>query len=299
MGTAIGKMLFVFLLIISATPSFAATDSKGAETPKGCPLPDAVRSVDEFVDGRNSEIAEISSHALSEQSAAVANANQPGVAVGRQMTAEEQDRFNIARHAMIQTTIEAVNLSDFQRDVHVISEVFGVAKLADLYDVKQSDLGRDDPRQFYYKILLMLQANQPKPTRTALIRSGIDCDPEAGLFMEEEFASRQIAQNSVLAPQMQELVADIERLRVLYQVVWKTFGHSADDVRAMRWNGDDPFIPDTVTPMIEGSDDVSKRIYKIVVAYIDSQMPTETTFEARHRQKIGEKAERDFPLKDQ
>lgn len=173
-----------------------------------------------------------------------------------------------------------------------------MAKLADLYGVKQSDLGRDDPRQFYYKILLMLQANQPKPTRTALIKSGIDCDPEAGLFMEEEFAARQIEKNSALAPQMQDLVANIERLRVLYQVVWKTFGHSADDVRAMRWNGDDPFVPDTVTPMIEGSDDVSKRIYKIVVAYIDSQMPTEATFDARHRQRIGENAQHAFPLNE-
>ena len=66
----------------------------------------------------------------------------------------------------------------------------------------------------------------------------------------------------------------------------------------MRWNGDDPFVPDTVTPMIEGSDDVSKRIYKIVVAYIDSQMPTEATFDARHRQRIGENAQHAFPLNE-
>jgi hypothetical protein len=176
--------------------------------------------------------------------------------------------------------------------------VLSVAKLADLYDVKQSDLGQDDPRQFYYKVLLMLRANQPKPPRTAQVRIDIKCDVEAGLYWEEEDSLHQLAQQDVTAPQMSLLVADIERLRSLQQAFWKIFNHGAADVRAIRWSGDEPYIPDTMTPLVEGSDDLTKRLYKIVVAYIDERLPTDKEFEAKFRQKMAEKAERDNPLTD-
>lgn len=290
------KYFGVCLVMLTMTPTVFA-ESKAEDTPEGCPLSTAIQGIDGFVEERLGVINHSNMHELSEMTAASANAKTPGVAIGSQMTPKEIERFNAARHALVNLAMEKMDIQKFQRNAHLISEVLEVAKLADSYDVKQGDLGRDDPRQFYYKILLMLRANQPKTTRTT--RINIKCDPEAGLYFEEDFALHQITDNSVLAPQMKNLIADIERLRSLYQVFWKAFNHNIDDDRATRWNGDEANTPDTLAPMVEGSDEVTKRLYKIVVAYIDEQLPTEEALVSKYRRKISEKAQADNPLKDQ
>jgi hypothetical protein len=183
--------------------------------------------------------------------------------------------------------------------VHVVAEVLAVAKLADLYEIKQSDIQRDDPRQFYYKILLMLRANEPQVSQTPRVDFGIDCDPEAGLFWEEDFALHQLAKGGDLDPYMTNLVSDIERIRTLYQLCWKLFNHGTEDIHGTRWNGDEAYTPDSISLMINGSNEVTKRLYNIVIAYIDAQMPSEKEFQAKHQQRVTDEANRKFPTKKQ
>jgi hypothetical protein len=54
--------------------------------------------------------------------------------------------------------------------------------------------GDADPRRFYFTVLKGLRVAQPRTPRTPLIGVGIDCDPEAGLYFEEEF-NRSSLQN--------------------------------------------------------------------------------------------------------
>ena len=69
---------------------------------------------------------------------------------------------------------------------------------------------------------------------TPLISVGIDCDPEAGLYFEEEFNQQQLAKSGA-NQRLVDLVFDIERLRTLYQLSWNLFNKGMDDVRATTW----------------------------------------------------------------
>lgn len=264
---------------------------------QGCPFAVSLQQIDSFVEHRYSELARVQSQFVTEMAEAGKNATKPNVAIGLQMTPDELQRFNTARHKTIEIGAEELKFSKLQRDAHVIAEVLAVAKLADLYEVRQSDLQRDDPRQFYYKILLMLRANQPQVSQSTRVDFGIDCDPEAGLYWEEDFALHELAK--VPDPHMTNLVSDIERIRTLYHLCWKLFTNGIDDIHATRWNGDEPYIPDSIALMINGSNEITKRLYNIVIAYIDAQMPSEKEFENKYRQGVVDEANRKFPVNKQ
>src|SRR6202795_3163625 len=102
---------FAALIVFAAMASTAFGEQKAEETVQGCPLSAAIQNVDSFVEKRNSEIAESNIHDLSEETAASANATKPGIAIARQMTREEIDRFNAARHSMIDSAVAGLNLS--------------------------------------------------------------------------------------------------------------------------------------------------------------------------------------------
>jgi hypothetical protein len=292
------------LLLIGAFCGLASVFSAHAQQQapdklQGCPFPISVQQVDEFVQHRYGDRAGVQQTVLAELADASKNATKPGIAIGMQMTPQEMQRFNTARHTLVEMGVEELKFSKLQRDVHVVAEVLAVAKLADLYEIKQSDIQRDDPRQFYYKILLMLRANEPQVSQTPRVDFGIDCDPEAGLFWEEDFALHQLAKGGDLDPYMTNLVSDIERIRTLYQLCWKLFNHGTEDIHGTRWNGDEAYTPDSISLMINGSNEVTKRLYNIVIAYIDAQMPSEKEFQAKHQQRVTDEANRKFPTKKQ
>jgi hypothetical protein len=182
----------------------------------------------------------------------ISKARKPGVPVRDQLTPKDLNRYNQLRHAQIQLDAERSEFSNFQRDVHVIAETYKVAELADLYETSVESLGDADPRRFYFTILTELRIAKPRTPRTPLISVGMDCDPEAGLFFEEEFNQQQLAKIGA-NQRLVDLVFDIERLRTFYQLSWNLFNKGIDDVRATTWSGDSPSTPDTITPMIDAS----------------------------------------------
>ena len=194
---------------------------------KGCPIEFAVQQVDTFVTSQSVKISGQTVPLLDEMAALSSKATKPGVAIGDQLSRQDRDRFSQLRHANILLNAERVKFSDFLRDVHVIYDTYKVAELADLYEVTADKLGKADPRRFYLVVLQGLRIAQPRTMRTPLINVGIGCDPETGLFFQEEFYQQQLAKSGADQHTV-DLVFDIERLRTLYQLTWNLFN------RAMR-----------------------------------------------------------------
>jgi hypothetical protein len=116
---------------------------------------------------------------------------------------------------------------------------------------------------------------------------------------QEDFALHQLAKGGAPDPHMTNLVSDIERIRALYQLCWKLFNHGIEDIHGTRWNGDEAYTPDSINPMIDGSNDATKRLYNIVIAYIDAQMPSEKELQAKFQHRVADEANRKFPTKKQ
>ncbi len=221
-------------------------------------------------------------------------ATKPGISIGEQLSPKDIDRFNQLRHLNIQLDVEKLRLSDFQRDAHVIYETYEVAELSDLYDTKIDNLGEADPRRFYFVVLQGLRIAQPRTTRTPLVNVGIECDPEAGLYFQEEFYQHELAKSGANQRTV-NLIFDIERLRTLYQLNWNLFNKGIDDVRATNWNGDIPSTPDSVTPMIATSSAATQNIYKAIIPYIEKQFPSKIALQTRFMQTQVQQATRDYP----
>jgi hypothetical protein len=196
----------------------------------------------------------------------------------------------------MQSAAERLIISDYQRDVHVVYDTYKIANLADLYEVRLEDLSDGDPRRFYFTILNKLRVAQPRAPQTPQISAVIECDPEAGLFFEQEFNRRQLAKVGA-EQRLVNLVFDIERLRTLYQLSWNLFTKSLDEGRATTWNGDKPNSPDRINPMIATSSTATQNMYKTIVPYIDQQFPSELRFETRFLAKVRRQAEQDYPVK--
>jgi hypothetical protein len=222
-------------------------------------------------------------------------ASRPGVAIKDQLSAQDLERFMQLRHANIQLDIERLKFSGFQRDVHLVYDTYKAVELVDLYDVTLDSLGNADPRRFYIVILQGLRAAQPRTMKTPLINSGIGCDPEAGLYFEEQFYQQQLAKTGA-DQRTVNMVFDIERLRTLYQLAWNLFNKGIDDVRQTTWKGDDPQPPDNITPMIATSSAATQTIYKTIIPYIDQQLPSEVTLEMRFKQSLVQQATHDYPV---
>ncbi|MFZ2079407.1 MAG: hypothetical protein WAV38_22710 [Xanthobacteraceae bacterium] len=216
--------------------------------------------------------------------------------MGDQLSQNDRNRFQQAQHANVEIDAERMRLSDFQRDVHVIFETYHVAELADRYEVGAESLGDADPRRFYFVILQGLRIAQPRTPRTPLISVGIECDPEAGLYFQEEFYQRQLAQSGA-DQHLVDLVFDIERLRTMYQLSWNIFNKGISDLRATTWTGETPSAPDSITPMISTSTAATQSIYRAIFPYIEKQFPSATTFEMRFRQNMVQQATHDFPVR--
>jgi hypothetical protein len=285
--------LVVLLGAITAASNPAYSDT--SNLPKGCPIESAVQQVDSFVDSQFSKYAEASMPLLNEIDAINSKASKPGVPIGDQLSQKDRDRFNQLRHANIQLDAEKLKISDFQRDVHLIYETYKVAELADLYEAKISSLGNADPRRFYFVILQGLRVAQPRTTATALVSEGIECDPEAGLYFQEQFNQQELAKSGA-NQQLVNLIFDIERLRTLYKLCWNLFNNGLRDLRATTWAGDTPNSPDSVTPMIATSSAATQNIFKTIIPYIDEQLPSEKTFEMRFMQMQVQQASHDYPV---
>ena len=113
-----------------------------------------------------------------------------------------------------------------------------MAKFVDLYNMKKEQLGDASPLRFYLVILDMLRITQPRVSPTQLIKTGIACDPEAGLFWEEQFYQQQLAQYGA-DQKLSTMIFDIELLRTLYQLSWNVFNKGISDVRATKWVDDE------------------------------------------------------------
>lgn len=289
--------LFSLIILISAViaASITSAHSDTANGPKGCPIEVAVQQVDDFVRTQMSKYAEQSTPILEELETISNKANKPGVSIGDQLSPKDRDRFNQLRHANIQLDAERTQISDLQRDAHLIYETYKATEIADLYEVKKDDLGDADPRRFYFVVLQGLRIAQPRITRTPLVNVGIECDPEAGLYFQEGLYQQQLSQSGA-DQRLVNLIFDIERLRTLYQLDWNLFNKGIGDLRATTWNGDTPSSPDSITPMIATSSAATQNIYKAIIPYIKKQLPSEVTFEMRFRQTLIQQAGRDYPV---
>jgi hypothetical protein len=168
--------------------------------------------VDEFVEKRMADYASQTKLVLDGMRSIGEKAKKPGVALGEQLSRDDIKKFNDLRRRLASISSEKNMVSNYQRDVEVIAETYKVAKLADLYDVKKEALAASDPRNFYFTILEGLRVAEPRTSRKPLNRSDINCDPEAGLYFEEEFNQQQLAKYGA-NQRVVNLIFDIERLR--------------------------------------------------------------------------------------
>ena len=223
----VGALTLLGAIAVAGNEVYAQTTTE----PKGCPLEIAVQQVDSFVSSQSSKISSQTLPLADEMAALLSKASKPGIAAGEQLSQKDRDRFNQIRHTQIQLDVERLKFSDFQRDVHLIYDTYKVAELADLYEVKIENLGEADPRRFYLIVLQDLRIAQPRTMRTPLINTGIGCDPEAGLYFEEEIYQQMLAESGANQRTV-DLVFDIERLRTLYQLAWNLFDKGFNDVRS-------------------------------------------------------------------
>jgi hypothetical protein len=197
---------------------------------------------------------------------------------------------------LTQIGVEELKLSKYQRDVYVISEVYKVAQLVNLYDAKKDDFGEADPRRFYFTVLQSLKLAQPRTQRTPLTKTPLDCSLEAGLYFEEEMNQRQLA-NYGADSRLVELIFDIERLRTFHLLSWNLYRIGVADARATTWVGDEPRAPDNLTPMIENSSAAIQNMYKAIIPYVDTNYRSSKEFEVAFMQKMNQDAARDFPVR--
>ena len=96
---------------------------------KGCPFEVSVQNVDRFVSTCLADMATTEGPILHDMSVISTKAKKPGVAIGRQLDAQDIDSFNRSRHLLIQLQAEELQYSNFQRDVHIIAATLEVANL--------------------------------------------------------------------------------------------------------------------------------------------------------------------------
>jgi hypothetical protein len=290
-------MLFITIVGVVLSCSSAMAQSPKAAPPTGCPLDIAIQKVDEFESNRTAEYAKNSQLLLKAMSDLIhEKANKPGASIGQQLSPQDLTKFNQLRHALALNDAEAMMVGNFQRDVHVIAETYNVAELADLYEVTKDSLGDADPRRFYFTILESLRIAQPRTPRTPQVSLGIDCDPEAGLYLYEEF-NQQVLAKSGANQRLVNLVFDIERLRTLYQLCWNLFNKGIDDTRKTTWAGDTPKTVSTIAPYIANSGTAIQTMYKEIIPYIDAQFPSKYAFEQAFKAKTKREAEQDYPAR--
>jgi hypothetical protein len=297
-----GSHRTMLLIAIVGACLFFACSSAMAQSPKaappiGCPLNVAIQKIDEFEVNRMAEYANNSQLLLNAMNKLIDDkANKPGASIGQQLSPQDLTKFNQLRRALALNGAEAMMVSNFQRDVHVIAETYNVAELADLYEVTKDSLGDADPRRFYFTILESLRIAQPRTSRTPQVSLGIDCDPEAGLYFYEEFNQQELAKLGA-NQRLVNLVFDIERLRTFYQLCWNLFNKGIDDTRKTTWVGDPPKTVSTIAPYIANSGTAIQMMYKEVIPYIDAQFPSKYAFELAFNQKTKRDAEHDYPAR--
>jgi hypothetical protein len=259
-----------------------------------CEIKNVLSQTDAFVDAAIADYGKRSTSLLDAMNELADKAKKPGVAIGRQLSAADLNKFTDLRNKLALIGAQKMTVSNFQRDVHVLAEIYRVAEFADLYDVKAEALGSDDPRKFYLTILEMVRIAQPRTSRTSLVKSDIECDLEAALFLMEEFNQQQLAKNGA-NQRLVNLVFDIERLRTLYQLFRNLLDKGLAEFRAATWVGDTPKFPSIIQPYIATSFPATQLMYKHVIPYITQQHPSEqalvTAFLTQQKNQI----EKDYP----
>jgi hypothetical protein len=253
-----------------------------AELPGGCSVRISIQKADEFVDGQMLEYGKRSEAVLADVQSIKSRAQSPdvivpGVPQGELLSKDDIDKVNDLWRKLASISAEENVVNNYKRDVQVIAETYRVAKLADLYEVKKEDLGDADPRRFYFVILERLRVSQPHTPRTPQIGQENNCDPEAGLFFEEEFNRQQLAKSHG-DPRWANLIFDMERLRTLYDLCRNLLAKGITDVRATMSSGD-ANSPRSIESYIAASDAAIQSMYSTIVPYIDQQFPSDWSFE--------------------
>jgi hypothetical protein len=278
-----------------ASPVPAAAQPNDQPEAEGCPLEIAVEQVDKFVDDRLEELGASSRPLLLGMAEINNKATKSGIPLTEQLSSSDLARFNDLRHKQIEIGALKMRFSALERDVKVILFVYQVAKMVDIYELGKERLGEASPLLFYMAVLDALRLAQPRVTLTPITNAGFKCDPEGGLYWEEEFVKREIKKGAV-DQRLVNFIFDIERLRTLYQLDWNLFNKALDDLKKVKWIGDEPDIPDTISSYIETSGAVIRDVYKVVTPYINSNLPSDEQVESWFMQKQAEDAAKDFPV---
>ena len=233
---------------------------------------------------------------LSAMTAISQKAQDPNVAIGKQLSTADLSHFNEIRTKLALVIAQRLKVSNFQRDLHLLAETYRAAELADLYDVKSETLGTDDPRKFYLTILEMLRIAQPRAPRTPLIKSNIECDLETALFLMEEVNQQQLSKNAIMSQRMVNLISDIERLRTFYQLSKNLLEKGLAEFRGATLEvGGEAKFPNMVEPYITSSFPAVQLMYKHVVPYIAKQHPSDQAIETAFQGEQKKQIEKDYP----
>jgi hypothetical protein len=286
----------VLCLAFFAFPAVTHGENSDSTKIQGCPLDIAVQQVDKFVDDKIYELSSASRPLIEGMGELMKKATKQGVAVGNQLSPIDVQRFNDLRHKTVTLNAEKAQFSNLKRDVHVISAIYDVAKLYDMFDLDTSQLDDVSPLKFYLSILGALRNAQPRVSLTTIVSVGIDCDPEAGLYFEESFNQQELAKDGA-NQRIVNMIFDIERIRTLYQLSWNAFDKGMKDLRAITWTGDKPNMPESIGPWVSSSSAAIQNMYKTVIPFIDKNVPSDAQIEASFMAKQAQNASKDYPVK--
>ena len=286
----------VLCLALLAFPAVTYGETSDSPKMQGCPLDVAVQQVDKFVDDKMYELSAASGPLIEGMGELMKKATKQGVPIGNQLSPIDVQRFNDLRHKTVMLNAEKTQFSNLKRDVHVISAIYDVAKLYDMFDLDISQLDEVSPLKFYLSILGALRNAQPKVSLTPIVSVGIDCDPEAGLYFEESFNQQELAKGGA-NQRVVNMIFDIERIRTLYQFSWNAFDKGLKDLRATTWTGDKPNTPDSIGPWVSSSSAAIQNIYKTVIPFIDKNVPSDAQVETSFMARQAQDASKDYPVR--
>jgi hypothetical protein len=256
------RHLIVLKLCLMSSLSISSCVSVNAQTaarlPGGCSFSISIQKAYELADGQIAEYTKRSEAILADVQSIRSRAQSPdmivpGVPKGKLLSSSDIEKLHDLKQKLASISAEKDIVSNYKRDIQVIAETYRVAKLADLYEVKREHLGDVDPRKFYFEILERLRAS-PQPTnfRTPPSRQEDNCDPEVGLYLEEEFVGHQLGKTGVFK-RLVNLISDIERLRNLYDLSRNLLTKGIADVRETPSSGDAPNSPSNIQSYVEAA----------------------------------------------
>ena len=254
----------------------------------------AVAEVEASSLSMSAEFARAAMHEIIEMTQASQNANEPGRPVGQQMSRQELQRFNDARHKLIGIQMSELAFSKYVRDIHLIDGLIAVAEISNRYNIKLEELPKDSPNRFYLTVLEALREAQINPIEGSPPENTDGCAMKLSLALQERFYMGDMSKNPTDKGSL-NLILDIRRIEQYNFIASKRLQFSLDDAKNITWNGDEPTIKDQFSDWLKTQSTSMQSTGNIILPYVELMLPSQKTYEMKHTAAAAEAIKQEFP----